>query len=68
MKTRVHWDHSKYNQAYPVKTTPDWKFFAGLVMAAAGAAMVMLFKPVDQPATATPGEGTPAAVSAPDGH
>lgn len=30
---------------HPTKELPDWKFFAGLVMAAAGAAMVMLFKP-----------------------
>jgi len=34
----------------PVKTTPDWRFFAGLLMAACGAAMVMIFKPVDVPA------------------
>jgi hypothetical protein len=32
---------------HPVKTLPDWRFFFGLAMAAAGAAMVMLFKPVD---------------------
>ncbi|MDA1014753.1 MAG: hypothetical protein O3A00_09920 [Planctomycetota bacterium] len=32
---------------HPVKTMPDWRFFLGLGMAAAGAAMVMLFKPVD---------------------
>ncbi len=30
---------------HPVKTLPDWRFFAGLVMAAAGMAMVVLFKP-----------------------
>ncbi|MFH5804862.1 hypothetical protein [Alienimonas sp. DA493] len=34
---------------HPVKTLPDWKFFAGLVLAAVGAVMVMLFKPVDKP-------------------
>lgn len=39
---------------HPVKTLPDWKFFMGLVLAAAGAAMVMLFKPVDAPAAAHP--------------
>ena len=32
---------------HPVKTLPDWRFFLGLGLAAAGAAMVMLFKPVD---------------------
>ncbi len=32
---------------HPVKTLPDWKFFLGLGFAAVGAAMVMLFKPVD---------------------
>ena len=37
---------------HPTKTAPDWKFFAGLVMAAAGAAMVMLFKPKPAPAHA----------------
>ncbi len=34
---------------HPVKTLPDWRFFLGLALAAAGAAMVMLFKPVDAP-------------------
>ena len=29
----------------PAKQMPDWRFFAGLVMAACGAAMVMVFKP-----------------------
>lgn len=42
---------------HPVKTLPDWRFFLGLVLAAAGAAMVMLFKPVDAPHT------PPAAVA-----
>jgi hypothetical protein len=32
---------------HPVKTLPDWKFFLGLAFAVVGAAMVMLFKPVD---------------------
>ena len=35
---------------HPVKTLPDWRFFLGLAMAAAGAVMVMLFKPSDKPA------------------
>jgi hypothetical protein len=40
---------------HPVKTAPDWRFFAGLVLAAAGAAMVMIFKPVDaKPHAAAP--------------
>jgi hypothetical protein len=33
---------------HPVKTLPDWKFFLGLGFAVVGAAMVMLFKPVDE--------------------
>jgi drug/metabolite transporter (DMT)-like permease len=33
---------------HPVKTMPDWRFFLGLLFAAVGAAMVMIFKPVDQ--------------------
>lgn len=36
---------------HPVKTLPDWRFFLGLVMAAAGAVMVMVFKPQDPPKT-----------------
>ncbi len=35
---------------HPVKTAPDWRFFTGLLMAAAGAALVMIYKPVDAPA------------------
>jgi hypothetical protein len=34
---------------HPVKMLPDWRFFLGLALAAIGAAMVMVFKPVDQP-------------------
>jgi hypothetical protein len=30
---------------HPTKTMPDWRFFAGLAMAAAGMAMVVIFKP-----------------------
>ena len=40
---------------HPVKTMPDWRFFAGLLLAAAGAAMVMIFKPQDAP-HATPAQ------------
>lgn len=32
---------------HPVKTPPDWRFFLGLVLAATGAALVMIYKPVD---------------------
>lgn len=46
---------------HPTKTLPDWRFFAGLLLAAAGAAMVMIFKPVDAPhAPATPAATAPA--------
>lgn len=30
---------------HPVRTMPDWRFFLGLVLAAGGMVMVMLFKP-----------------------
>lgn len=30
---------------HPTKTMPDWRFFAGLAMAAAGMALVVVFKP-----------------------
>ena len=32
---------------HPVKTPPDWRFFLGLGLAIAGAAMVMIYKPTD---------------------
>ncbi len=34
---------------HPARTLPDWRFFLGLILAATGAAMVMLFKPVEPP-------------------
>ncbi len=34
---------------HPTKTLPDWRFFLGLVMAAGGAVMVMVFKPTEDP-------------------
>ncbi len=43
----------------PAKKLPDWPFFLGLVMAACGAALVMVFKPVSTPHGAAP--GAPAA-------
>ena len=49
---------------HPVKTMPDWRFFMGLLMAAAGAAMVMLFKPTD--AHAAVPSSPPAATASPD--
>ena len=47
---------------HPVKTLPDWKFFAGLALAAIGAVMVMLFKPADKPGPPGPAEPTAAQV------
>ncbi|WP_417385236.1 hypothetical protein [Gimesia sp.] len=41
---------------HPTKTLPDVRFFMGLALAAAGAAMVMIYKPVDKP------HAVPAAV------
>lgn len=46
-----------------VEKTPDWRFFLGLGLAAAGAAMVMLFKPVDAPKP-VPAQGAPAEAAA----
>lgn len=46
---------------HPVKTLPDWRFFLGLVLAACGAAMVMLFNPVDKPATPSAPATAPAS-------
>ena len=57
---------------HPTRTTPDYRFFLGLAMAAGGAVMVMLFKPVDKPQPAAPqtaaapadaGESAPARES-----
>lgn len=39
---------------HPTKTLPDLRFFMGLALAAAGAAMVMIYKPVDKPHAAPP--------------
>ena len=33
----------------PVKTPPQWPFFLGLVLAAVGAMLILMFKPVDSP-------------------
>lgn len=53
---------------HPVKTLPSWQFFAGLIMAAAGAALVMLYKPVDKPAeSAKPLATADAPASPPTG-
>ena len=54
---------------HPTKTPPDWKFFLGLGLAVVGAAMVMLFKPVDKPA-ATPDAAAvaPAEAGSSGGH
>ena len=38
---------------HSTKTAPDWRFFAGLVLAVAGAALVLIYKPVDKPHAAT---------------
>jgi len=46
---------------HPVKTLPDWRFFLGLLLAVIGAAMVMIYKPVDEQPHAT---AAPAAAPA----
>jgi hypothetical protein len=52
---------------HPVKTTPDWRFFAGLVLAIAGAAMVMVFKPTDaKPQAPSPQAEAQAGVTSPE--
>lgn len=50
----------------PAKTLPDWRFFLGLVLAAAGAAMVMIFKPGAPPHGAAP--AAQVAPANPAGH
>jgi glucose uptake protein GlcU len=34
---------------HPTKTLPDWRFFAGLILAVFGASLVLIYKPVDKP-------------------
>jgi hypothetical protein len=34
---------------HPTKSAPDWRFLAGLVLAVAGASLVLIYKPVDEP-------------------
>ena len=52
---------------HPVKTLPDWRFFAGLLMAIAGAAMVMVFKPTDpKPHAASPQAAAQAGIASPE--
>ncbi len=34
---------------HPAKSSPDWRFFAGLILAVVGAALVLIYKPVDKP-------------------
>ena len=48
---------------HPTRTLPDWRFFAGLVLAVVGAVMVMVFKPSDPP-PATGGAGLHASADA----
>ncbi len=49
---------------HPAKTLPDWRFFAGLLLAIAGASMVMIFKPNDaKPPAATSQAAVQANVS-----
>jgi hypothetical protein len=53
---------------HPVKATPDWRFFLGLGLAVGGAVLVMLYKPVDNPAVpGNPGQHTHAAPATPTG-
>lgn len=51
---------------HPVKTMPDWQFFVGLLMAALGAALVMIYKPTDaahgQPPAAPPTSAVAPAI------
>lgn len=52
---------------HPVRTLPDWRFFLGLALAIAGAAMVMIFKPTDAKSLApTKAETAQVEVVAPD--
>lgn len=54
---------------HPVKTAPDWRFFLGLGMAIAGAAMVMIYKPTaPKPHAASPQSAAVAGTAEPAGH
>ncbi|QDT66940.1 hypothetical protein V22_42120 [Calycomorphotria hydatis] len=44
------------------KVPQDWRFYAGLVLAAVGASMVMIFKPADKPHMPPPSEPTQVSV------
>lgn len=46
---------------HPSKDTPKWQFFAGLVMAAVGAALVMLYKPKPDTSHGAPPAGANVA-------
>lgn len=53
----------------PAKTLPDWRFFMGLLMAAIGAALVMIFKPATPPHGAAPaGPAVHQSAPATPGH
>lgn len=49
---------------HPVKSLPDWRFFLGLLLAAIGAAMVMIYKPVDKQHAAVPAQVSPVTAAA----
>ena len=48
---------------HPVRVMPDWRFFAGLVLAAAGAVLVMIYKPTEAPPANTATAATNAGVA-----
>ncbi|MES2793063.1 MAG: hypothetical protein V4719_25855 [Planctomycetota bacterium] len=52
----------------PAKKLPDWPFFLGLLMAACGAALVMVFKPVSAPHGAAPQAPTANVAPATPSH
>ena len=51
---------------HPVKTPPDIRFFLGLILAIAGAVLVMVYKPSD--AKATPAANSPTPAEQPLAH
>ena len=54
----------RFTISTPRRPPPRWRFFAGVVLAVAGASLVLIYKPVDKPqgATVTVRETRPASI------
>jgi hypothetical protein len=52
----------------PVRTLPDWRFFTGLLLAAVGAALVMIYRPKPEKGHAHVSPPAAVSVAASSGH